>query len=415
MRPHDLAPVVVTQDLLPSLLAEPDARRRPAYWLQRAFARLLAASSGPVLQEGVSDGRLALAGWSLGAWPTLPALRELRTGLGSPAPSLVFVGERDPRGVLPFFARSGVWLLRAVRELGYAEETCYLANAFAPHGAAQPLDALAAVLEDVRPQPTWVALGEIAQDACARLDVDALGCVHPAWHKRFAHAEDVAGYARRLLDAGVPPGPWRGLASPNAPPLPVGAAVTGEGEDLPDDLRMAPVHGFRRSSGARKQRGYAAIAAEKANRGRQAYVTGEAKTLAEASRIAGANARGLGVLARQEDWERLRQEHAAEVAEKARKKSVEDGARALAATTKLAWGAATLAMSSVVKRLQNETLVPTPAEAAILVRTARELSSDPVAGEEAPHLRLLAASIEARMKAAEDLPEPAKDGPLTAS
>lgn len=217
------------------LLAEPtDARA-----LFRAdYLRLLVAAAGPVValphpDERAPRHRVAAARLSLAGWPTRterdlegydhvrlrelvdrlwPARRALRRAgaVGSPAPTVLLVADREtvPRG-MPLFARSGAWALAALRRLGHDPLACAVVNAHDVAGEANAsLEAALAAVRALRDPPRVVALGERAADRLEALGVGHVFSPHPAWHRRFHHAEGPEGFAARLRAEGLRPGPY---------------------------------------------------------------------------------------------------------------------------------------------------------------------------------------------------------------
>lgn len=158
-------------------------------------------------------------------WPTRTALRAAG-GIGSPAPRLVLVGEREPnpRG-LPFHSTSGRWLLKAARAAGYDELTLALVNAVREDGEPNTLlvglaEALAAGggLEPPPGPAVWVALGGEADEVLSGLKIPHRSVEHPAHHRRFHHREGSRGFGDRLLAAGVPRGFYRTGVTAEPPP-----------------------------------------------------------------------------------------------------------------------------------------------------------------------------------------------------
>lgn len=219
------------QDLsLSRVLVEPPGRSMS--WFRAVYARLLLMREAPLWRESDATSalarRLRTARWrpsrSAGerpraelqaeAWPDRRRIWRRPGLVGTSRPRLVLVGERPARaGGLPFFSRSGSWLLQALRLLGHDELSLLLANALDAGGRSQVggLSRLVPHLE----RSVWVALGGLACATLRAARIPAIEAPHPQWHLRFHFAEQPAGYAARLERLGVPRGPW-----PDGPPAP---------------------------------------------------------------------------------------------------------------------------------------------------------------------------------------------------
>lgn len=428
MRPHAHAPTAVYATVpselrlagwetagLDELLAEPLETDRS--WPACAWARLAVASTGPVV-VGSSHPRLETAGWFAAApdadldaarahcWPALPALRSARWGVGSCAPRLVLVGERDPYDRLPLLALAGWWLLRALRRLGHDELALYLTNAQTPKGRTNP-EALAKVHAAVeRYAPTWVALGEVARRALRAAGIEGgVEAPHPGEARRFRERAGPEGYAVELLKAGVPFGPWfhyeavaserssgslapRGIGNPipTAPP----STVLAERLGLPLDLwalakkdRSNPSAGGRgrgpgpagddRAAAGRPRTARASRSSLVVEAAHQAFVSGRAPTVAAAAREAGASKAACDTASRIDGWEAERERYARRVAADALERTARQDAEVLSSMRRLSAHAAALSLTDVVKRLQlpigdERRLEPSPQQAESLVR-----------------------------------------------
>lgn len=299
--PHRRPPVrLYDLDDVELLLAEP---REDVEWLRAIYARMLAASAGVVVTEGQAG---ALAGRAFpvlarpdpGAVPDAEVRAELGVdrldavagaarGVGHARARLVLLGERAPAGdgQLPLCStRSGVWLWRALRVLGWDETCCYAANAFLAatpgraHQEAKRRDNALPALVAALGAPTVVAFGRAAQAACRALRVEALPAEHPQHHRRFASAA-VEDYAARLEALGVPRGGWDGRGT-----VPCGGAPV-----WPAPLRVwIPCPTTARGSGPAPPRAAEVRISPALREARRLYLEDAACTLAEAAGAAGA-------------------------------------------------------------------------------------------------------------------------------
>lgn len=405
--PHELTPLTIygSADQVPTpahghrvtegpaaltsadLLAEPG--KRSGEWGAGCVRRLVAMSCGPVAVGPLPHAhraRLEAAGVFVGvegtdseearsaSWQRLPALRRLNMGYGSPAPRLVLVGEQTNRAnQWPFASKGGTWLLLALRHLGWDELTVYLANAKDHRGRRRTrrLEELHEVLGDVH----WVALGREAVDCLKAAKIPHGYACHPSHHLRFKHGEDVAGYAKHLRAGGVAlwnPAADRGLATAPVEALP----------ELPPpyDIRslvQASARGAKttRRTGTKTR----TLAPAKRSKARTAYVSGDAPTLVEAARMAGAHIDRIRECAREEDWQGEREEHHRQLTSRKLEAALQAETRAIENSRKLAWAATERSLGSIVKRLSTGDLEPTPRDAEALSRIALSLSGSGLA------------------------------------
>lgn len=370
------------------VLAEPP--RRSGQWMAGVVRRLVAASARPIAAGALPRAhaeRLERAGWFVASgeadleaardacWPAARDLKRLGMGVGSLAPRLVFVGERETRpGQIPFASRSGTWLFLALREMGHDELSCYLTNALTSEGRRKTSrlrglrDALAAY------EPTWIALGRESERVLRAADIPHVHVMHPAAHRRYHYAEDVAGYVRRLREAGLEDGPG----------IPEGSLV--EVEELPelsapyDVTSVAFVKGKSSRPSGKGSGGRTRVSVVKAQRARRAYVTGEAATLAEAARLVDVHPDGLREVARSEGWEAEREDHQRQLTEEAKAAAIRAEARAASNARRLAWAGTEMALAQLVRRLRAGELQVRPAEAKSIADCALSLTdrvSDP--------------------------------------
>jgi hypothetical protein len=370
-----------TELAVSDLLAEP-ARARPQ-WGLTAYRRILAASARPVavgLPAGPPRERLEAAGWlTVGeasdleearqaSWPISRELRSLRMdAMGSMAPRLLIIGERCPRpDSYPLASnKGGVYLFRALRDLGHDELTWLLANALDRQGKrrTEGLRALAEVV--ARYEPTVIGLGLEASRALTAAGVAHVRVEHPAAHLRFkSRSEGFSGYVRAIESAGVPRG--SGIA-PGALP------TVAEPPDLPHPYDLSLHYAEPTDRGTRGK-----IDPVKAEVARAAFVGCEVDTLAAAALAAGIrDATEIRQLAAAEDWtgqraERARRNAEAKLAERDRLALAE--VRAQTNSRRLAWAATERALASVVERLQSGELKARPTDCKLLADAALALS-----------------------------------------
>lgn len=378
MKPHDLSPhAVFTTDpppwrdscfppkpggqhfygtTLAEFLVEPNPRS--TRWLSSLYARLVVASSGPVLLGPITDNlgvaRLERARWlriapdadaqaaRQAAWPALEAVRALGIGVGSLAPDLVVVAERDPYGRLPMFARSGVWLFQALRRLGFDELTVYVTNALDPdgHGQAHKLTQLRDAFGAYGPQ--WLTLGSIAHEALTGAGIEHVAADHPSHARRFEFQAGPEGYAQKLLDAGLQRGTAGELYVVNGTNLLYGTL------GLPDSPSLRPT-----SEGSRRRAVVSSVVLDKAH---TAFLMGECATIKEAARFATSNKTERAAiirLAREQGWEVERDRFLADKREKAKATASDEEAKRIGKARSLAWEATELMLTKIVTDLRS--------------------------------------------------------------
>lgn len=385
-----------TPEALEHLLAEPDPMT--PQWIVALYARVLVASTGPVmpmtvqyLSENPEEAteeishlermieRTRVCGWPgvvanaqednvrKETWPALDALRDLNIGAGSPAPALVFVGDKQAASHLPeypFFSRSGVWLFRAIRELGIDEMTVYLTNARSAENKVRRTE-MQCLYDILAPhEPTWVALGNKAGRVLRGAKIPHIETRHPQWHRRFKFDEGPEGFAKILQEDGVPGG-FGGFAIVKS---------NGEKVDLPlaTSLGLPMSVAYKRgSTDEASKAGPKAMtgpAFEKYERARRAYVLGEVKTLGEAAELVGADYSHTCKVARDDGWEIEREKHRDETREKVFREASRQEAQAIGDARKLAWTGAVDALDEVVRRMDKRKVI----EAKIIVARQEE-------------------------------------------
>lgn len=194
-------------------------------WFRAVYARLLLMREAPLWREkGIAPAiarRLRTARWrpsartgerprlelQAEAWPERRRLWRRPGLIGTSRPRLVLVGERPSRvGGLPFFSRSGLWLLQALRLLGHDELSLLLTNAL-DAGDRSQVGSLRRLVPHLD-RSIWIALGGLSCATLRAARIPAIEVPHPQWHLRFHFSEQPAGYAERLERLGVPRGPW---------------------------------------------------------------------------------------------------------------------------------------------------------------------------------------------------------------
>lgn len=358
MKPHDLAPhLVFASDPPPfrdalypnrpggqhfvgtsvaELLAEPSVKS--AAWLSAVYARLVVASSGPVavVGPGAAADRLERARWlriapdadaaaaRRGSWPAHATCQRLGVGVGSLAPALVVVAERDPYERLPMFARSGVWLFRALRGLGYDELTIYVTNALDADSRAQT-GALTQLHEAFAPyDPAWLSLGAIAHEALNGCGIEHVAADHPSHARRFEFAAGPAGYAAKLTAAGLPPGPGA------VAPVVEGPSVLVERLGLPKTTSVNPGVGTKAPT----------VPTPILDAARMKFVLGEALTVKLAAAAVSTDRKersAIVKLARTQGWELEREAYFAKKREAAKASATAAEAARIGESRALAW------------------------------------------------------------------------------
>jgi len=384
VRPHEQPPLTLFADHLPApdtyskvadasahristlnvcdLLCEPDPRSGQE-WTASVYRRLIAASTGPVavgIRKAPIRARLESAGWFVAAddanfsearahcWPALPKARRQGIGVGSPRPMLVLCGDRVTRhGQLPFTSKNGTWLFLALRALGYDELSVYLTNVRSVRGARQGRQ-LKELHEAFGDDPKWIALGNTAQEVLRVNKIPHAKVCHPSHHRRFKHHEDVSGYAKRLLDAGVPWGPWHDGQSVTkfyTHPVP-SIPILGE----PYSVRDMSNRGLPKSDTTTGKQAKA-VDPVKRETARRAFVMGEAPSIKEAAILAGIHVDQARAVAAAEHWKAERDEHQRAVTERVKERAEKALAKDMADSINLAWKATKLGLTDVVERL----------------------------------------------------------------
>jgi hypothetical protein len=399
MQPHHLSPHVVfggrapwTDNLYPPhsggqhfhgtslehLLAEPPVRS-PA-WLSAVHARMVVASTGPVLAaEAGTPGvqRLERARWlriapdadaaraRAAAWPDLETVSRLSLGVGSLAPDLVIVGERDPQDRLPMFARSGQWLFRALRILGWDEMSIYCTNALDrdQRGQGSALTLLRDAFGAYGPQ--FLALGAIAAEVLTAAGIEHLTCEHPSHARRFEFKDGPEGYAKRLEACGL-----ERRSSPVWTPEGPGIPVLAERLGIPLDPSTKPNPGSRPTHKDR-------LAPALVDQARMAFVLGQCSTIQQAAEKATeskADRRALVKLARSQGWEVERERFFAEKREKVKASATEQEARRIGESRGLAWEVTQKMLAKLNDSLNDPTVQVYAKEAKAMGELAMQLS-----------------------------------------
>lgn len=378
--PHDLAPFVVTaSDMVPTgtqvgagfvastladLLAEVGPRTAP--WLSTVYARLCVASTGPLLvsSEGTAAARLERARWlrvnpdadyvgaRRHAWPALDTLRNLNLGIGSPAPELVIVGEKDPYDRQPMFARCGVWLWRALRLLGWDELGCYVANAFTSEDSPQTTKLQVMHETFQQYEPLWVALGAEASEVLTNARIEHVKAHHPAWHRRYKFKDGPEGYGALLKEAGLVTGPYLGTGVPRY--------LDSSSLKLAEFLELPLSTGYRRAGTGNR----IGIAKHKLEVARLAFVTGtfkkedgtsvDIRTYRDLGKALGLKSGVLERAGREQGWDVERTKHLENVRERSKASAAEVEARRVAQARDLSWALATTMGAKLLKKIRED-------------------------------------------------------------
>lgn len=389
MRPHDADPLAVFASVAPwdhkaapspgaaiwrnvsldLLLSEPVESRDPVF-LPTIMSRLAAVSVGPLLfaSQGPRSARLESARIPRVAqdadldaarsafWPALPELRRLGVGVGSPAPSLVIVGERDPYEKIPFLSKSGVWLFRALRLLGWDELSVYCTNALDEnkHVRGEALRHLERAVG--RYEPTWLSVGRVADETLTSLGIRHAHASHPAQHRRFKFRDGPESYATLLREGGLPTGPYLALELPHTDLKEV--SWSDPCSALCERFAIARSVAYR-PDGKRCEADATRVDPRVAERVRRVFVLGDHKTPRSAARAAlGAEATppmlaAISRTARGEKWEDERAKHLERVREQAKSAAVDAESKATVTARRLAWEATTKSLTKLVKQLDD--------------------------------------------------------------
>lgn len=378
MNPHDHPGLVIVESTpapQPGLLTADQILAEPApttgEWVAACVRRLQAMSTGPVavdLPAGPQRDRLEAAGVLTiagdasiveardASWPTLPALRRVAIGYGSPRPTLVVVGDSVNRpGQRPFASRSGTWLLAALRHLGYDELTLYLCNAHTRAGERRT-DGLRQ-LHDVLPEAPLLAAGRAAEEVLSGAGLPYLHAPHPSQARRFRYASGPEGYARELLDGGV-----------ERVGDPLDLDVTGALPELPEPYALRSVAYGRGGGGAGRsqERHLEPTLREEA---RRLYVL-EGLELKDVAERIDVGPDAVRREARHGDWRTERDEHQREATERAKREHQDRIARDFARLRVIAPAAALKGYELLLRRMESGELQVSPSDVKALVQSA---------------------------------------------
>lgn len=312
------------------------------------------------------------------AWPALRIVKDIAIGMGSLAPKLVIVADKDPGDRLPFYSKGGVWLFDTFRKLGWDELTVYFATAGDRFGHTHG-DRLN-LLDDAfaRYEPVWLALGEKAHERLRDRGIKHIQTTHPAWHRKHRYPEGTDGYAKYLVEAGLPLGPWANKPLPETPAT----------DELVSQMFLVPVTFNDKDSGHSHR---LKIHQKDINAARTLYVTGEARTPLELCKMLGLDEKNKVHFSRMiqtEGWEIEREKHFEKVREKVKSTSAEQESKSILEARKLAWAAAQLGLARVLKGMSDKDARVRPQEAKALVDAALALSEKGDLGSEAERARL---------------------------
>lgn len=362
MTAHTGAPIPIGHEpwTVENVLAEPPMGS--PHWFSAVYARLRIISTGPIVQGAVQQevmtGRLLDASVPHVAqdrpdldairrecWPAHERLLDLNIGIGSPAPKLVFVSERDHQYRPIFWGRAGVWLLKALRSIGYDELSIYLVNAKDEDGVRR-CEELIELYEAFAPcKAVWVGLGKATRRVLKKAKIKHLEAQHPSYHQKFEAKKGHEHYGHHLINSGLTLGKYHGGVA-----LPVFDAPDAR-TWIADEFGLAKDVAYRPSSNGNGQHSGSLVDKSKAEAARRAYVLGEVATLKDAAALANAPYDGICATARAQHWDSEREEHLRQIREKAYREAADAEAKAIAACRKLAWSGAVKTLQQVNQML----------------------------------------------------------------
>lgn len=399
------------------------------YWFRAWYSRILAASTGlvvqtaepldpltrerfdranvPVLQPGADVVAAAEA-----AWPLLRMLAEVGIGLGSPIPQLVCVGDCAPSDSQRAFESlyTGGHLGMSLRALGWDELALYLVNARGLGGPGirfrvkvdyvTELRALHRAFSGLPSPPTWIAFGANATRPLQSAGVPHLAVTHPQRHRRLGSdgrgkgAANPSDYAALLLQEGVPQGPWRGRT------LATFLLERGVQPRMPD--RYHCDGSIPKLVHSELPKSTTTLGPERVRIAHDAYVTGSGRdkdgnlvtvgTLRDAERVAGFGDHGnLHAAINLEEWNAEREEYHRGVSQRAIEKAGREDGKRLASCRGEAWDILETALKRYRRDLDGGETKVTARDALALTHIAVQLNDvgDPMADAIKEELRAL--------------------------
>lgn len=383
------------------LLSEPKDKW---VWMSSLYARLLIASTGPLYEGNANEkwSRLEKSGWTRVpqdvnlyearkyAWPAIEEVQKTEGGIGSLAPKLFIVGEKDSREYYPLFTKSGAVLWAALRELGYDELGCYVINAldFEKNSRAESIlklhDAFA------KYEPIYISLGSVADELLNSYEIKHIKSYHPNFILRSNNyiRKSIIEMRNCLLDAGL-----KALADS---PLVTSECITSslaENVGLPSRMMFATAANESGSKGVNlKKLTKADIRIiEKA---RIKYVLGEFATVKESAESVSKREKIIKTIismSKQQNWDGERLRYFEQRREKLKESVSESEAKSISDSRKLAWENLSLMLQKLNKDIISEELAVLPRDVKAIGELAMHLAEqgDPSAELEAKKLKQL--------------------------
>tara|TARA_R110002110_G_scaffold21113_3_gene84234 strand:+ start:994 stop:2277 length:1284 start_codon:yes stop_codon:yes gene_type:complete len=361
------------------ILAEPD--ERTASWGASVFRRLMVMSTGP-LAVGMEPGpyleRLEAAGLlnineegdplraRLACWPTIPLLRRLNAGCGSPRPSIVIVGDRSQNGEqLPFASAGGEWLFRALRKLGYDELSVYVVNARTPSGRRRTklIKDLYKVFE--AQNPIWLGVTQGAFQCLQTCKIPSIKASGPQRFMRKHRGNGPELYAEHLRKSGLPNGPHFGLDLPK-----VKVSVLPK---LPMPYGIKTLACFRAFGHEKDVVKIPTMSEANMEKARRLFIM-QSMSLKDVASEIGVGIKRLQAIAKAYDWNSEVREYQREVTDAIRQASIEKEVRDISKLRSLLWEGSVSEMEGVIEAQKSDNYRFTPNNAKALTQTAILLS-----------------------------------------
>ena len=302
----------------------------------------------------------------LACWPSLPVLRRLNAGCGSPRPSLVIVGDRAQNGEqLPFASAGGEWLFRALRKLGYDELSVYVVNARTPSGRRRTkiVKGLHKLFE---PQnPVWIGVTQGAYQCLQTCKIDAIKASGPQRFMTHNRGHGPERYAEHLKKCGVPTGPYYGIELPTRkvsalPKLPMPYGIK----------TLAYFRAFGQEKDVTK---IPTMSEENMEKARRLYVM-QSKSFKDIAAEINVSYKKIRTIAKAYDWDSDVREYQREVTDAIRQASIEKEVRDIAKLRSLLWEGSVNEMEGVIEAQKSGKYKFTPNNAKALTQTAVMLS-----------------------------------------
>ena len=374
-------------DLLRSEHVLEEPRVHEIYRWQAALCRrLLIASTGPVVvgddlpPEHIQRYERAgipivsqsseLAEVAKDYWHTIPKLRRLAIGWGSPLPKLVVAADRSQWADQPPLAsQTGYTVFSSLRELGYDEFSVYVLNVRGRRRGKRD-EQLRKIKDLFDPIGTkWMSLGYAAHATLTRLSIPHKNIDAPPSLLSKPFKVRVEKMARQFTSKGLPKGPW---FNETLPTVPVETITKLEYPLCIDTVKVPGVSEKINDHNKKLSRGMDTTIAEEA---RRLYVTGQVKTVAEAGRAVNYKSRGIYEVAKHQGWNEERDEHQRMKTEKYLKADADAEVKVAKTLREDSFKAAQLAMKNVLGQLGDDDYRVTPGQAKQLAETALSLAA----------------------------------------